>query len=307
MNTVYFNSRLSDDERRNRLYDGQIFVFEPRPSSLALCEFADRLIREAFRGLDPEKAQYSLPVEEYAAILAALKPKFIHHPTSKACIQRILADFGCDLNKTYFDVPRMRTATSDGYLTTGIAFAFHPHRDTWYSAPHCQLNWWMPIYEIDSDNALAFHPKYWKQPVKNDSHRYNYYRWNREHRPKAAQYLQEDPRPLPRPTEPIEIEPQIRLVCPPGGIVLFSGAQLHSTVPNVSGKTRFSIDFRTVHLDDVAARRGAPNVDSSCTGTSLRDFLRGTDFCRISEDMVAPYDDGTTTDGVLIFEPPSGS
>jgi hypothetical protein len=161
MNTVYFNSRLSDDDRRNRLYEGKIFIFEPKPSSLALCEFADELIREAFGGLDPEKAQYSLPVEEYAGILARLKPKFIHHPKSKECIQQLLAELDCDLNKTYFDVPRMRTATSDGYLTTGIAFAFHAHRDTWYSAPQCQLNWWMPIYEIDSNDALAFHPQYW--------------------------------------------------------------------------------------------------------------------------------------------------
>jgi hypothetical protein len=303
MNSVYFNSHLSDHDRRSRLYNGQIFIFDPKPSSLALCELADQLIREAFSGLDPEKAQYSMPVEEYASILARLKPKFIHHPKSKECLQSILAELGCDLSKTYFDVPRMRTATSDGYLTTGIAFAFHPHRDTWYSAPQCQLNWWMPIYEIDSDDALAFHPRYWKTPVKNDSKRYNYYQWNKEHRPKASQYLKEDPRPLPRPTEEIEMEPQIRFICPPGGIILFSGEQLHSTVPNVSGKTRFSIDFRTVNLDDVVARRGAPNIDSSCTGTSLRDFLRATDFCRIPEEVAALYDDEASTDGVLVFEP----
>jgi hypothetical protein len=197
----------------------------------------------------------------------------------------------------------MRTATSDGYLTTGIAFAFHAHRDTWYSAPQCQLNWWMPIYEIDFNDALAFHPKYWKAPVKNDSKRYNYYQWNKEHRPKASLYLKEDPRPLPRPTEEIEMEPQIRFICPPGGILLFSGAQLHSTVPNVSGKTRFSIDFRTVHLDDVLAKRGAPNIDSACTGTSVRDFLRAADFRRIPEEAAALYDDETSVEGVLVYEP----
>ena len=76
-----------------------------------------------------------MPVEKYVEILAALKPKFIHHPKSKQFIQGLLKEFGCDLNKTYFDVPRLRTATSDGYLTTGIAYAFHPHRDSWYSAP----------------------------------------------------------------------------------------------------------------------------------------------------------------------------
>jgi hypothetical protein len=72
--------------------------------------------------------------------------------------------------------------------------------------------------------------------------------------------------------------------------MLFSANQLHSTVPNTSGRTRFSIDFRTVNLDDVLLRREAPNVDSECTGTSLRDFLRGRDFERIAEDIALGYE-----------------
>ena len=45
--------------------------------------------------------------------------------------------------------------------------------------PPCQINWWLPIYEIESDNAMAFHPRYWTQPVKNSSSDYNYYIWNK--------------------------------------------------------------------------------------------------------------------------------
>jgi hypothetical protein len=303
MSTIHFDSPLSDDMRRRRLYEGQLFVFSPRPSSIALCKFADELIREAFSDLSPEKAQHSLAVEEYAAILSKLKPMFINHPKSKECIQSILKELGCDISKTYFDVPRMRTSTSDGYLTTGIAYAWHPHRDTWYSAPQCQINWWLPIYGIDSDHGVAFHPRYWKDPIKNDSRKYNYYQWNKEFRPNASQHLKEDPRPLPRPTESVETEPQIRPVCPVGGIIMFAGAQLHSSVPNTSGKTRFSIDFRTVHLDDLIAKRGAPNVDSECTGTSLRDYLRTSDLSRVPEDVIALYSDGTETMGDLTYQP----
>lgn len=304
MNTIYFDSKVNDEVRRTRLYEGQLFVFSPCPSSLALCQFAREMIQEEFGALDPRKAQHSLPVEEYAAILARLKPKFIHHPKSKHYIQGILKELDCDLNKTYFDVPRMRSSTSDDYLTTGIAYAWHPHRDTWYSAPHSQLNWWIPVYAIDSNDALAFHSRYWSQPVRNDSTRYNYYQWNKEHRPAAAKYVKSDPRPLPRPIESIELDPQIRPICAVGGIILFSGAQLHSTVPNHSGQTRFSIDFRTVHLDDVIAKAGAPNIDSSCTGTSLRDFLCGTDFSRMPEDIASLYDDGTEITGDLVYQPP---
>src|SRR5436190_15517170 len=125
MNTLLFDANLDDDRRRAQLYDGQLFVYSPMRSSLGLIDLARRLIAEAFGPLDPETAQYHMPAEQYAAVLAELKPKFIHHPESKRLIQELLRELGCDVDKTYFDVPRMRTATSDDYLTTGIAYAFH--------------------------------------------------------------------------------------------------------------------------------------------------------------------------------------
>ena len=303
MNTLFFDSSVNDEIRRNNLYNGQLFVYSACPSATAMCEFARELIEEAFAPFDPREAQYSLPVEEYAAILAKLKPYFIHHPKSKQFLQGILSELGCDLSKTYFDVPRMRTATSGGYLTSGIAYAFHPHRDTWYSAPLCQLNWWFPIYDVEPENVMAFHPRYWNQPVKNGSSGYNYYEWNKESRANAAQHIKKDTRKQPHAEEPMELDPQIRVISKVGGVTIFSGAQMHSTVPNTSGRTRFSIDFRTVHIDDVVAKRGAPNMDSACTGTVLRDFLRGTDFSNIPEDIVSLYDEGAPTDGVLVFQP----
>lgn len=302
MNTIFFDSTMNDDERRQHLYNGQLFVFSPCPSAIAFCEFARELIEEAFAPLEPREAQYSLPVEEYVAILAKLKPYFIHHPKSKQFIQGILSEVGCDLSKTYFDVPRMRTATHGGYLTSGIAYAFHPHRDTWYSAPSCQLNWWFPIYDIESENAMAFHPRYWSQPVKNGSSGYNYYEWNKESRKNAAQHIKTDTRKQPHAEEPLELEPQLRLVSKVGGIIIFSGAQMHSTVPNTSGRTRFSIDFRTVHIDDVVAQRGAPNIDSACTGTTLRDFLRATDFSQIPEDLILPYENEPPMSDKLVLQ-----
>ncbi|MFJ2028478.1 phytanoyl-CoA dioxygenase family protein [Streptosporangium sp. NPDC087985] len=293
MTITYSNPGFSDDERRSHLYDGQVFLYPARPESRALIEFAQELIRKAFGALDPETAQHDLSVQKFAAILSELKPRFIHHPRAKELLQALLGSFGCDAEKTYFDVPRMRSSTSDNYLTSGIAYAFHPHRDTWYSAPLSQVNWWIPIFEVVPENVMTFHPRYWDSPVKNGSHRYDYYEWNRTSRFNAAQHIGKDTREQPRPEEPIELEPRVTLVPEPGGVMIFSGNQLHSSVPNTSGKTRFSIDFRTVHLDDVIARREAPNVDCACTGTTLRDFLRVSDLERMPEDVALAYEGGS--------------
>ena len=292
MNSVFFDAPMPDEMRRKLIYAGQLIVYPPVQSSLALVELAREMVSEAFGTLDPVTAQFHMPVEQYAALLADLKPRFIHNPRSKECIRGILAELGCDLAKTYFDVPRMRTATSDSYLTSGIAYAFHPHRDTWYSAPFSQINWWIPIYEIEAGNAMAFHPGYWNRPVRNGSAQYDYAEWNRVSRHTAAQHVKTDSRKQPKPEEPMDLDPQIRLLPPPGGIILFSAAHMHSTVPNTTGRTRFSIDFRTVHIEDVEALDGAPNVDSYCSGTSMNDYLRGTDLSHIPAELVARYEPG---------------
>ena len=303
MRSIYFDSSLTDKKRRQAIYQGELFVYSPSQSAIALCHHARAMIEDAFGSLDPLTAQYHLEVEEYVAILAELKPKFIHHPDSKKYLQGMLTELGCDLETTYFDVPRMRTVTSDGYLTSGIAYAFHPHRDTWYSAPQCQINWWLPIYEIEPGNSMAFHPQYWKHPVKNSSRDYNYYQWNAKSRGDAVKHVKKDTRIQPRAEEELALESQIRAIPPVGGSLLFSGAQMHSTVSNTSGKTRFSIDFRTVNLRDLKDGCGAPNIDSECTGTTLRDYLCAKDLTRLPEDIVAVYDDEThKSNGALIYQ-----
>jgi hypothetical protein len=289
MTAIRFDSPPDDQTRREGVYAGEILVLPPTGSSLEFCDFARSLIAEAFGTLEPQSAQFNLPVEDYARILATLKPKFIHHPESKRLVRGILTDLGCDSSDTYFDVPRMRSSTSDNYLTTGIAYAFHPHRDTWYSAPLCQINWWIPIYAIEASNAMAFHPQYFSNPVPNGSAAYDYQRWNESSRFNAVQHVGKDTREQPKAMVPIEAEPDIRLLPPVGGIIMFSGAQLHSSVPNTSGRTRFSIDFRTVNITDARQLRGAANQDSHCTGTSMPDYLRMSDLEHLPADIIDQY------------------
>ncbi|WP_405240818.1 hypothetical protein [Lentisalinibacter orientalis] len=292
MAEIYFDSPMTDAERREALYAGAIFVYRPTAVAREFCAFADGLIREAFGGLDPETAQYELPVERYIGILQELKPHFIHHPESKRLVAEILAERGCNSTDTYFDVPRMRSSTSDGYLTSGIAYAWHPHRDTWYSAPGCQINWWTPIYPITPRNGMSFYLEFFDKVVPNDSDGYDYAVWNARHRFAAASQVKKDTRPLPGPKNEIDEGKGTILVCEVGGLIVFSAAQLHASVPNDSGKTRFSIDFRTVNLGDCRKGVGAPAQDVACTGSSIRDFKRARDLEDIPDEVALALEGG---------------
>ncbi len=291
MATLYFDWRPSDDQRRRALYNGDIFVYSPVEATKKLCALARGMIEEAFAPHDPRLIDQYLSMEEAAEVLGKLKPSFIHHPECKRLLPEIIAELGGDPAKTYFDVPRMRSAYSTNYLTSGIAYAFHPHRDTWYSAPMCQINWWLPIFDITPENCLFIQPSYFAQAIKNNSQIYNYQEWNARSRSEAAKHVRSDTREQPKPQQEIEQE-DIRVICPPGGIILFSAAQLHGTVPNTSGFARYSIDFRTVHLAEVVAHDGARNMDTRCTGTTVGDYLRCTDLQHLPAEVISSYDDG---------------
>ena len=294
---------IEDDRRRSGLFQGDVFVHRPLAPAIELCGIAKEYVEKGFHPHDAQRAQYELPVERYAEILAEIKPRFIHDSRCKRLIAEIVKAVGGDVERTYFDVPRLRSSTSDNYLTTGIAYAFHPHRDTWYSAPPCQINWWLPVYPIDSGSGMAIHPQYFSDAVENTSERYDYYRWNKESRANAAAHIKTDTREQPKAVKEMRLDPDLRIVTAPGGIFQFSAGHLHSSLPNQTGKTRFSIDFRTVHIDDVAAKRGAPNIDSRCTGTTLRDFLRCSDLSPLPEELISAYDDRPPpADAVLTFE-----
>jgi hypothetical protein len=300
MNSVFIDPKMSDEERRTRLYDGDIFILSPTAGTRALVDLARRMLEEAFLPHDPRKIHEKMGAEAVAEVLAKLKPQFIHHPECKRIIPEIMREHGIDADKLYFDVPRLRSAYPSHFLSSGIAYAFHPHRDTWYSAPMCQLNWWIPIHPLDPDSAMGFYPRYFSQPVRNNSEIYNYYEWNANNRATASKHVKSDTREQPKPQE--ELQPiTIRYLPPPGGIIVFSGAQLHETVPNTTNIARYSVDFRTVHYDDVLQRRGAANVDSRSSGTTMRDYLRASDLAHLPDEAITLYDDDSAKAAATLY------
>jgi len=127
---------MSDDERRERSTQADIFIFSATVHSRA----SSALLKRCWSLPLPARPRYIheyMTPEEVAAVLAKLKPQFIHHPECKKLIQRSCASMVSDLDKLYFDVrvcARPIRATS--YL--GHPYAFHHHRDMWYSAPFCR-------------------------------------------------------------------------------------------------------------------------------------------------------------------------
>ncbi|MCX2965355.1 hypothetical protein [Gordonia aquimaris] len=293
---------LPDHLRRRQLYAGTVFCLPPRDSITALAEFALEMVSQAFDGRDPLTAHQDMGVEEYVGVLAALKPAFTHHRRCKELLREILLDLGADTSKTYFDVPKLRVVPTASYLSSGLGYNYAAHRDTWYASPDCQNNWWVPVAGNAANKGMQFHPDFWGRPVDNSSSGFDAYEWNRTSRRDAAKYVTHDPRPHPKAAPGAEGS-AVRVVGDPGSILSFSGAQLHSTVPNETDTARISFDFRTLHIDDLLSDAGPVNVDSRSTGTSVRDYLRADTFEPLPDEVIARYGADGSADGVLVFDP----
>jgi hypothetical protein len=278
MVTVYVDRALDEPTRRAGIYAGDIHMCTRVPQSRAIVDWARTLIGEAFGDLDPQRAQFDLPLDDFVARVGPLKSRFTNDDRTKELVRDLVISMGHDPERTYFDLPRMRVVPSDEYLTSGVSYAYKAHRDTWYAHPRQLVNYWVPIFDCVGANVMSMWVGYWDRAVRNSSSGFDYDRWVSEQRFKAATNIGVESRPHPLPLEPIDPSLEVRIAGNAADIMLFSTCHLHSTAPNVSGVTRFSYDLRTLDFDDLVQGGGPRNPDGEATGTTVGDFLRVSDF-----------------------------
>jgi len=300
--TVFVDPDLTPDELRQTLYGGDLIALTQLRSVSNLVDFTRTELAQLFAPHDPEHAHEHFDPAEMAKILGVWKPRFIHDARSKKLVCDIITEAGLSAEHTHFDLPKPRTSFPQGHLTTGVAFAFPWHRDVWYSAPPQQLNWWMPIFPVRPDNSMSFDPQCFDQPVLNTSGTFDYYLNNAQRLHSAASVTSEQ---QARPGA-VDHKPASELIVlpSPGGILLFSGAQLHTSIPNTSGRARYSIDFRTVDARDLVTGDGAPLVDVHCAGTAIRDFVNVADGAPFDEGFVVELFGAPPADAMLVFGAP---
>lgn len=299
MTTVYVDPSPDQGSVQSLLYRGNLVIFTKIQAVRDLVDFTRAKLSEIFAPHDPEAAHLHFTPDQAARLLGVWKPSFMRLEMSKALLRAIIEEVGMSLEDTHVDLLKPRTAFPVGHLTTGIAFAFPWHRDTWYAAPKQQINWWLPIFDLRENNAMKFDFRYFSNAIPNSSSGFDYYQINQARQKTASQVKSET---QSRPAA-IDHDPEDSTVVLPsvGSVLLFSGQHLHASIPNQSGRTRYSIDFRTVDRRDVYADMGAPLVDADCTGTAIRDFVNAASGEPFDEEIVRSLYGEPPADALLVF------
>jgi hypothetical protein len=266
-------------ELRRAVYAGRVFLAPPTTPSLALASTVRGMLAESL-GCAPAEirdASRTLPNAELFARIGALRRMLYLEPRFHAAVRDVIAAFGIDPARVAFDPLRLRVILHDGHANPLAKAVYHAHRDTWYAHPAALIAWWIPLDDLAPHETFEFFPERFATPVANDSEMFDYGDWVRDGwelkigwQNRRAGIEARYPRAAPG----VDGGRAVGFSCRTGDNLLFSGAHFHATLPQATGRTRFSLDFRIVDLDDHAAGLGAPDVDNRSRGSSLGDYVQ---------------------------------
>ncbi len=260
------------DVYKNCLEKGDIHIFRNTQSLEKITNYSKKIIKKHFNGFsDVQKAQENVKVKDYVEIIMKIKNEFTNSDETNVMVQNMLKELNLQNEDIFFDKPKIRIVTYNKYLESGAGYVFKPHRDTWYAGPKSQLNFWFPIFDIDPNSTFVIYPNYWNKAILNSSKDFDYQNWKDKFRFTASQHIKSDTRNHPIPLEEVDRNNEFRVDCNSGDLIIFSGCHLHGTIPNISNKTRFSIDLRVLSKK-LHKKNLGKNIDSKSTGSTIEDF-----------------------------------
>ena len=261
---------------RHAVYSGDIFLAAATEASRALVATARADLAAALDCAPAEVRDVPQRIanDELFARIGAFRKELYLAPRYHAAIRDVIGAYGFDPGRVAFDPLRLRVVRHRGHDNPLAAPVYHPHRDTWYAHPRALIAWWIPLDDLAAHETFVFYPDKFAAPVDNDSEVFDYDDWVRDgwELKIGWQKLGAEAR-YPRAAPHVDGGRAVGFACGAGENLVFSGAHFHATLPQATGRTRFSLDFRIVVLDDHVAGLGAPDVDNRSRGSALRDYV----------------------------------
>lgn len=276
MKIITTDHSISDKQRSHILFNGDLIIHRNVESMHTLIDWTTALLENELSPLLPTTAQSKLSPDDFIKVTSKAQTMFRTSDYAKTLFFNALAECGVNRENTYYDHFPLRIVpygtTHDGARNSFIS----PHRDTWGSNIHSQINWWAPIFSLEPSRTIAIYPTYWTSPIANDTQDWRFSE-HMESRRNTAKGLKAPYPSAPSPQEAVDESDVVKVMLEPGEVLSFSSAHLHGSVPNTSKQTRFSVEMRTINDDDLKNNRAAPNVDNKGEESMFGWFKRITD------------------------------
>ena len=262
---------------RGRVYRGELVVFRGLPAMLGLVARARAMAEAAFAPHPPPLAQDALGPADFLGRASSLRRSFIRDGEARAAFRAVIESIGLDPGTTYADRLILRLQPSGDTHSGRRVRDLPPHRDTWGSNLMVQINLWGPVFPLDPGATMVIWPTLFDRPVPNTSADWDLERLREAPGRYPLLPVLEGPVPVGAGAE------EVPVLIRPGDLLCFSGAHLHASRPNRTGRVRVSVDSRSVDLADLRAGRGAMNVDGSAPRDGRDWFHRVSDGASLAE------------------------
>ncbi len=276
MTASYQNKRPEDfGEFRQQLYQGALYKLPASSESLALVEAANQRLEESFPGEDPRSVHQNYPPQALFERLGVVRKAFFTEENYHQLLKELLKAYQIPAEEIAFDPLRLRVVHPGGHHNPRAQAVYSLHRDTWYSLSQSVVAGWIALHDTGEDESFEVYPDYFKTAVRNSSEHFDYQAWVADKRSLRIGWQDHD---AGKDVDYIQAEEvahrgtTVKLSAKKGEFVLFSGAHLHQTLAHDLSQTRYSLDFRWVHLSDYHQSIGAPNVDSLCRGSAVPNY-----------------------------------
>lgn len=261
---------------RSGVYQGKLYQKGATQASKKAVDDTLNLLEDELATVDVRHAWQHIKPEVFFESIGRIRKQLFMNKAHRRNVLEVIEAMGLDSDLVAFEPFRLRVIQHLGHQNPLAAPVYYPHRDTWYAHPQCLMVGWIPLDDLSCDETFEIYPDWWNKPVPNDSEIFDYSQWVRDgwqlkigwqHKRSGttARY--------PGTTEPVEFGQSVGFDCKAADNIVFSGGHFHKSLEQATGKSRFSLDFRMVHLADIDDRRGAPNVDSRSKGCAVVDYL----------------------------------
>ena len=250
-----------------RVFAGDLLLFSDMPAMCRLLSQVRGIVKECF-AVDYPPLSHRRHSPDAFLQHAAQAQKRVNSAECKPLFGEVLAEIGLSPQGLFWDTFGLRVAPPTTH-SGGFRSHARVHRDSWGAGFQAQINWWTPLWPLASRRTMGFYPAYWRHALPNTTPEWSFKKFTQSRKQSAggrAAAYPSAPQALAKPGQTA-----VPLLIKPSQLLCFSSSHLHGSITNTTALTRFSLEIRTLCLDDLRRLRGAPNVDNS----SVREPLCG--------------------------------
>lgn len=276
----------------NALLQGKIFNRLFPASLLSFLHQIQERLQSYFPEGDPRQVVKNLTSAQLLTRMKLLRDEIITSEPLLVQFCPVWTELGFDLKELYLDAIRIRCVPDKFHENVQAKSVSYIHRDPWYANPQCQLNFWIPIYDVEKGAGFSIYPTYFDKTIPNNSNLFDYQEWLELGGFQSNKVFPDRKQIFPAPLQFNDTVENVNIYAEAGEMVCFASHHLHGTSPNLSGKARFTLEVRFVLRSHLESRLGPQRIDNFSKGSTLVHMYDLIRHDPVPMELIKHYEDG---------------